>query len=219
MENYVVSLRNCPLFENIRPEDLTGMLGCLDARKMWVKKGQFILREGDSTRLVGIVLSGAAQVIREDYYGNRSIISNITPSEVFGEAFACSGIETVPVTITANEASFVMLIDCNRILYTCANGCDFHRQLIFNLMTDLVNKVLLFHKKTEIISKRTTREKLMTYLMITAKELKSSNFSIPFNRQELADYLGVERSGLSLEISKLIKEGVINSHKNHFELL
>ena len=112
-----------------------------------------------------------------------------------------------------------MLIDCNRILYTCANGCDFHRQLIFNLMTDLANKVLLFHKKTEIISKRTTREKLMTYLMITAKELKNSNFSIPFNRQELADYLGVERSGLSLEISKLIKEGVINSHKNHFELL
>ena len=219
MKKYFEILKKCPLFYEINEENLEKMLLCLDAKIEFFDKKYTIIAESNPAKYIGIMLSGSAQISKIDYYGNRSIISNITPSEVFGEAFACSGIETVPVTITANEASFVMLIDCNRILYTCANGCDFHRQLIFNLMTDLANKVLLFHKKTEIISKRTTREKLMTYLMITAKELKSSNFSIPFNRQELADYLGVERSGLSLEISKLIKEGVINSHKNHFELL
>lgn len=219
MKKYFEILKKCPLFYEINEENLEKMLLCLDAKIEFFDKKYTIIAESNPAKYIGIMLSGSAQISKIDYYGNRSIINNITPSEVFGEAFACSGIETVPVTITANEASFVMLIDCNRILHTCANGCDFHRQLIFNLMTDLANKVLLFHKKTEIISKRTTREKLMTYLMITAKELKSSNFSIPFNRQELADYLGVERSGLSLEISKLIKEGVINSHKNHFELL
>lgn len=219
MKKYFEILKKCPLFYGINEENLEKMLVCLDAKIEFFDKKYTIISEGNPAKYIGIMLSGSAQISKVDYYGNRSIISNISPSEVFGEAFACAGIETVPVTITANEASFVILIDCNRILYTCSNGCDFHRQLIFNLMTDLANKTLLFHKKIEITSKKTTREKLMTYLMITAKELKSSSFSIPFNRQELADYLGVERSGLSLEISKLIKEGVINSQKNYFELL
>ena len=111
-----------------------------------------------------------------------------------------------------------MLIDCNHILHTCSNNCGFHQQLIFNLMKDLAVKTLLFHQKIEITSKRTTREKLMTYLLIQAKRVNSNSFDIPFDRQELADYLEVERSGLSAEISKLRQEGILESHKNHFEL-
>jgi len=112
-----------------------------------------------------------------------------------------------------------MLIECNHILHTCSNNCGFHQQLIFNLMKDLATKTILFHQKIEIISKRSTRDKLMTYLMLQAKKEGSDSFDIPFDRQELADYLEVERSGLSAEISKLKKEGIINNQKNHFELL
>ena len=159
------------------------------------------------------------QISQVDYYGNRSILSNVAPSQVFAESFACAELGSVPVTITANEPCEVMLIDCAHILHTCSNNCGFHRQLIFNLMKSLAEKNVMFHQKIEITSKRSTREKLMSYLMMQAKAEKSSSFDIPFDRQALADYLEVDRSGLSAEISKLRKEGVLRSRKNHFELL
>ena len=177
------------------------------------------LREGDSARFIGIMLSGSAQITRTDYYGNRSILSDIGTAEVFGEAFACAEVETMPVSVIANELSEVMFIDRDHILHTCKNGCGFHQQLIFNLMRDLATKTLLFHQKIEITSKRTTRDKLMTYLMLQAKKAGSDSFDIPFDRQELADYLEVERSGLSAEISKLRAEGVLESTRKHFVLL
>ena len=219
MENYVVSLLNCPLFENIRPEDLTGMLGCLDARKMWVKKGQFILREGDSTRLVGIVLSGAAQVIREDYYGNRSIVAHIGPRQLFGEAYAFAGTQALPVSVIADEDSAILLLDSRRITTCCSHACAFHSQVIFNLLHLVAENNLVLHQKIQITSKRTTREKLMAYLFMQAKLHNSNAFTIPYDRQALADYLEVDRSGLSAEISKLRSEGVLWCEKSNFRLL
>ena len=219
MENYVVSLRNCPLFENIRPEDLTGMLGCLDARKMWVKKGQFILREGDSTRLVGIVLSGAAQVIREDYYGNRSIMARIEPMQLFGESYAFSGVDALPVSVVADEDCHILMIDSRRITNCCSHACSFHNQMIFNLLHLVSTHNLMLHQKMQITAKRTTRDKLMAYLLIQAKQTGRNIFTIPFDRQGLADYLEVNRSGLSAEISKLRKEGILESEKSTFKLL
>ena len=112
-----------------------------------------------------------------------------------------------------------MLIDCSHILHTCANNCGFHQQLIFNLMKDLATKTILFHQRIEITSKRSTREKLLTYLAMQAKRVGSNSFDIAFDRQELADFLEVDRSGLSAEISKLRREGILESTKNHFELL
>ena len=112
-----------------------------------------------------------------------------------------------------------MLIDRDRIMRTCHKGCGFHSRLIFNLMKDLATKTLMFHQKIEVTSKRTTREKLMTYLMLQAKKAGSNSFTVPFDRQALADYLEVDRSGLSAEISRLRKENIIKSHKNYFEIL
>ena len=178
-----------------------------------------ILAEGNPAKYIGIVLSGSAQITQVDYYGNRSIVSGIEPGEVFGEAFACAEVPALPVAVVANEPSEIMLIDSNHILHTCSNHCGFHQQLIFNLMKDLAMKTILFHQKLEITSQRTTRDKLMTYLMMQAKKTGSNHFSIPFDRQELADYLEVERSGLSAEISKLRREGILESDKNEFILL
>lgn len=219
MKKYFEILSECPLFRQIDRDDLLKMLGCLGARVEAFDKKYTIFAEGTPARYVGVVLSGSVQISQIDYYGNRSILSVAGPSQVFAESFACAGLSSVPVTITANEPCEVMLIDCGHILHTCSNNCGFHRQLIFNLMKTLAEKNILFHRKIEITSKRSTREKLMAYLMSVAKAEKSACFDIPFDRQELADYLEVDRSGLSAEISKLRKEGVLRSRKNHFELI
>lgn len=195
------------------------MLGCLGAKVDFFDKKYTVFAEGSPAKYIGIVLSGSVQVIQVDYYGNRSILSVMREGEVFAEAFACAETREIPVSVIADEPSEIMLIDCSHILHTCHNNCGFHQQLIFNLMRDLAVKTLMFHQRIEITSKRTTREKLLAYLTAQAKRAGSNSFDIDFDRQELADYLEVERSGLSAEISKMRKEGIIENQKNHFELL
>jgi len=219
LKKYLKVLRKCPLFSTIEDGSLLRMLVCLGAKVEFFDKKYTILGEGTPAKYIGIVLSGSAQIAQVDYFGNRSILSEIGPSEVFAEAFACAEINELPVSVIANEPSEIMLIDCSHILHTCQNHCGFHQQLIYNLMKDLAANTLLFHQRIEITSKRSTRDKLMTYLLMQAKKVDSNSFDIPFDRQELADYLEVDRSGLSAEIGKLKKEGVIDSYKNHFVLL
>lgn len=219
MKKYLEILKKCTLFENMNDENIISMLGCLDAKVEYFDKKYTIFAEGNPARHMGIMLSGSAQIIQVDYYGNRSILSSVLPGEVFAEAFACASVPSLPITVTANEPCEVMLIDCRHILHTCSKNCLFHQQLIYNLMKDLASKTIMFQQKIEITSKRSTREKLMAYLMLYAKRVNSNSFEIPFNRQELADYLEVERSGLSAEISKLCKEGIIESERKKFRLL
>lgn len=219
MKKYMDVLKTCPLFYDIEEDRLLKMLECLGARVMAFDKKYTVFAEGKPAKFIGIVLSGSVQIMQIDFYGNRSILGNAGVGEIFAEAFACAQVEFVPVTVVANESSEIMFIDCNHILYTCTNGCEFHKRLIFNLMKNLAQKNIGYHQKIEVTSKRTTRDKLMTYLMICAKKEGKKSFDIPFDRQELADYLEVDRSGLSAEISKLKKEGVIENKKNRFELL
>ena len=219
MKKYLEILKKCPLFFGIEDEKLLTMLNCLGAKVVSFDKKYTVLAEGTPAKYIGVVLTGSVQILHIDYYGNRSILGNVGPSEVFNEAFACAETKAIPVTVVANEPSEIMLIDCSHILHTCQNNCGFHQQLIFNLMKDLAGKTIMFHQRIEITSKRTTREKLMAYLFLQAKKADSPEFTIPFDRQELADYLEVDRSGLSAEISKLKNEGIINCNRSRFELL
>jgi len=219
MKKYLEVLKKCPLFFGIDGEDILRMLHCLGAKVDNFDKKYTIFREGTPAKYVGIVLSGEAQITQNDYFGNRTILSNIKPPELFAEAFAAAGVTSMPVSVIATEQSEIMFIDCAHILNTCKNGCSFHHQLIYNLMKDLADKSIMFHQKIDIISKRTTREKLLSYLMACSKKAGKKSFTIPFDRQELADYLGVDRSGLSVEISKLRNEGILESRKNYFKLL
>jgi CRP-like cAMP-binding protein len=219
LKKYLEILKKCPLFNKIGEENLLRMLTCLGAKVDYFDKKYTVFSEGSPAKYIGIVLSGSAQIVQIDYYGNRSILSKIRPSELFAEAFACAEVASLPVSVIADEPCDVMFIDCSHILHTCENGCGFHHQLIYNLMKDLAQKSLLFHQRIEITSKRTTREKLLAYLATEAKKHNSRRFDIPFDRQELADYLEVERSGLSAEISKMKKDGLIDNTKNHFVLL
>lgn len=219
MKKYLKILKNCPLFFGIEDDKILKMLACLGARVESFDKKYTIFAEGSAARYIGILLSGSAQVVQMDYYGNRSILSEVRVSELMAEEFSCAELRTIPVDIIANEPSEVMFIDCSHILYTCANNCRFHQVMIFNLMKNLASKNIMFHQRIEITSKRSTKEKLMAYLMLCAKSAGSDSFDIPFDRQELADYLEVDRSGLSQQICQLKKDGVIDNRKNHFVLL
>ena len=219
MKKYLKALQNCSLFRGISEERLFTMLTCLGARVESFDKKYTVFAEGSPARYIGIVLSGTVQIVQIDYYGNRSILSHMKESDVFAEAFACAEMTALPISVVATEPCEVMLIECSHILHTCSNNCGFHQQLIFNMMKDLANKTILFHQKIEVVSQRTTRDKIMTYLSQEARKAGKNSFDIPYDRQALADYLEIDRSGMSAEISKLKKEGVIESHKNHFELL
>lgn len=219
MQEFFSVLEHCPLFDRISQEDLGGMLDCLGARTDNAKKNAVIWAEGDPADRVGIVLTGSVQIVKEDYYGNRSIVGIAGPGELFGESFACSGTEALPVSVIAAEDCGYLLLNSRRITVSCCNACVFHSQMIRNLLTIVANKNLQFHQKLEITAKRTTREKLMAYLTAQAKQQGKNSFTIPYDRQALADYLGVERSAMSSEITKLRREGILKSEKSHFTLL
>jgi len=219
MKKYLNVLKMCSLFNEIEDENLIPLLGCVNPRVKRFDKKQTVFSEGEVAEHIGIVLSGSVQITGIDFFGNRNILSFAEAGDIFGESFACADIKSIPITATTNETSEIMLVDCRRILYSCSNACDFHRQIIFNLMKTLATKNIMLHQKQEITSKRTTREKIYAYLMQQAKKAGNKSFDIPFDRQELADYLEVDRSGLSAELSKMQKEGILTFRKNHFNII
>ena len=219
MEEFIEVLQRCPLFDGIGDRDLKAMLGCLGGRIRDFGRGEAIFSAQSRAENVGVLLSGAAQVVSDDFYGNRTIRSQIEPGELFGEAFACAGVERLPVTVEGVEPGRVMILRLRRVVETCSNACEFHNRLVLNLLRDMAGKNLRLSQKLEITSRRSTREKLMTYLMAQARRAGANRFTIPFDRQALADYLCVERSALSAEIGKLRREGVLESERSSFVLL
>lgn len=219
IEEHITSLEKCGLFQDIETKDISVMLKCLNAKAISYQKDDFVFREGQKATNIGVVLSGCVQIVKEDYYGNRNILSRMTESETFGESFACAHTDSLPVNVIASENSTILFLNCERIISTCPNACVFHRQIIYNLLQLVASKNLAFQKKIEITSKRTTREKLMTYLTMQARQHQSSSFTIPYNRQELADYLEVERSAMSAEISKMKKDKIIDCNRYDFKIL
>jgi len=219
MKNYLDILKTVRLFKGIEEADLQPLLSCLSAKSVRFEKGQTIFSSGESIERFGIVLSGQVQVVQDDYYGNRSILAKIDTGNLFGESFACAEIKTLPVSVITTTESELLFIDCHRLAVPCAKACGFHSRLIQNMLNIVSMKNISLTQKIEFTSKRTTREKLLAYLSAEAKKAGRSHFCIPFNRQELADYLSVERSAMSAELSKLRDDGVLRFHKNQFELL
>lgn len=218
MREYLALLGQSPLFHGISPQELERMLPCLGARELQADKHQMIFRAGDPARWVGLVLSGAVHVIQEDYYGNRSLVALLQPPQLFGEAFSCAGVDTLPVTVEAAQDSRILLLDCQRVLTTCDDACVFHRRLITNLLKVVAAKNLMLTQKLSLLSKRTTREKLMAYLAAEAQRVGSPSFTLSLDRQALADYLGVDRSAMSAELSKLRRDGLLQCKGRHVVL-
>lgn len=219
MEKYEKVLSACALFRGMSAKEIRDVLDCLGARVRRYGRGETIFAEGDPAQLLGIVLSGSVQIVRVDYYGSRSIVGTAGAGQLFGETFVYAGVQVMPVSVVSPGECEVLLIDARRVSRPCEKACGFHSRLIFNLLHVLAAKNLMFTRKNEITSQKGTRAKLLAYLMQEAKNHQSSTFEIPFDRQALADYLNVDRSGLSAEIGRLRREGVIDCTKNRFTLM
>ena len=217
MKEIFETLKDNPLFQGIAFGDYERMLDCLSAETARFKKEEVILLSGDNINNVGLILSGRVRIVKEDIDGNNSILAELAVSEIFGEVFACAGISRSPVTIEAVEDSRILFIDYKRIITSCTTACPFHAKLIENMLKLVAMKTLMLNQKIEILSKRTTREKLMCYF--DSQRGAAKKFAIPFNREELAHYLCVDRSGMSNELCKMRDAGMIRFRKNEFEIL
>lgn len=215
----VGKINRSPLFEGIDESQLDSLLACLEAVKHQYRKDEFIFVAGGKATLVGIVLSGGVRVLQEDFWGHRAILAHIEPGGLFGEAFSCAEKDALPVSVIASEASEILLINYRRIVSTCSSACGFHARLVMNMMRILAEKNILLTRKIEHLSKRTTRDKLLSFLSAQAGYAKNATVEVPFNRQELADYLCVDRSALSRELGAMQDEGLIRYDKNSFELI
>ena len=218
MKDFYSMLRSCPLFSGISEAELNAMLPCLNAEKKSFPKDAFVLRAGDTAESIGLVLSGSVLVIQEDIWGNRNILSKAGPGQTFAAAFACAPGSVLNVSVIAEAPVTALFLNVKRILTICPSACAHHSRIIRNLLSDLAGKNLLLNEKLTHIAQRTTRAKLMSYLSAEAQRRGAVEFDIPFSRQQLADFLAVERSGLSLELGKMKKEGLLDYHKEHFVL-
>lgn len=206
------------LFSGISENELTAMLSCLNAKKEDFPKDTFLLRAGDTAESIGFVLSGNILIIQEDIWGNRNIISKAGPGQTFAVAYACAPGSVLNISVFAETPVTVMFLNVKRILNICPSACAHHSRMIRNLLGELAMKNLHVNEKLTHMGQRTTRSKLMSYFSAEAQRLGKYEFDIPFSRQQLADYLAVERSGLSLELGKMQKDGILDFHKNHFIL-
>ncbi len=216
MESWIAVIQQAELFMNLRTEDIKALLVGLQAKKKRYAKGEFLFYAGEEIRHIGIVLSGAVHVVQEDYWGNRNILAQIQPGGMFGEAFACLPGSLSTVGAVAAEESEVMRVRIDDILH-CHMAAQ-QEQLVMNLLALVARRNLLLTQKIRCVSQRSTRRKIMTYLSDEARRQGDSSFSIPFNRQELADFLSVDRSAMSAELSKMQREGLISYRRDTFTL-
>lgn len=219
MEQYFEIILKNPLFAGINEAELGSMLNCLNASVIRVPKGEPVFLEGDAAGFVGLVLEGGVQIVRDDYFGNRTLLALAEEGDIFAESYSTASVDTMPVSGYALRNSHVMLLECRKMLTVCSNACGFHNRLVNNLLQMVSRKNLQLSRKIQFMSQKTTKDKLMAYLLDQAKQKGSAEFTIPFDRQTLADFLGVERSAMSAELSKLRKAGVLECKGSWFHLL
>lgn len=208
----------CPLFRQIDPEDLTAMLKCLSAREVSARRGEFIETTSDGKPLVGVVLAGAVEMISEDYFGKKSILTVLTVGQLFGETYSCLRARNRTVAFQVREDCRVLILDYDRILHACKLVCRFHHRMIENMVELIAEKNLELIEKLEVSSRTSIREKLLTYLTRQAERAGSRTFTIPLGRTELAEYLCTDRSAMTRELTRLRSEGIIDFHKRTFTL-
>ena len=209
----------CPVFLGIDEKNIAFLLNCLEAKKKSYEKDEVIFAAGDSLDKVGIVVKGSVQIVRDDIYGNRTITANLGESDIFGEVFACLKIKEMPISVVSSTESEILYVNFFKVINVCNNDCAFYSILIGNMMKILAQKNYFLTEKLEIVTARNIRDKIWTYFLAQKMTAKKNTFTIPFNRQELADFLSVNRSALSRELSSMKDEGLIDFEKNKFTIL
>ena len=219
MKKYIPILAKTRLFAGVNEEEIGAMLNCLQAQLCTYKKGEYVLRQGEHIDKIMVLVEGGLHIQRDDYWGNRSIINVIGVGEMFGEAYVAPESGALLNDVVAVEDGAVLFFDVNRTITTCPTACPFHKMVVQNLFFAISEKNRKLVQKLGHMSKRTTREKLISYLSEEAKKQNSGTFAIPFNRQQLADFLSVDRSAMSNELCKMRDAGLLTFEKNRFTLL
>ena len=212
-------LKSNSLFKDMSTNEIEKILVCLNAKARRYKKGSIIYMAGESAENIGIIMSGSVQIIKEDYLGNRSIIASLHQSEMFGEVFACAGIKKSPVTVVSAADCEIMLFNFNKIITSCTSACVFHTKLIENMLNIIAKKTIILNQKVQLLSGRSIREKISSYLVLQMEKSNSDSFEIRLNRNELADFLCADRSALSRELSNMRKDGIIDFSGEKFKVL
>lgn len=211
-------VENSLLFSGIKRNEIQILLVCLKSQKVFYSKGEMIFRMGEKISRTALLLKGQAHVEWYDYWGKRHIINAILPGDILGETYAAT--QGIPnVNVAADEDSVLLFLDLSSLLHMCSTACPFHARLIDNLFAFLAKRNITLREKLTYITQPTLRDKILSYLSSESVRQHSSYFDIPFDRQQLADFLSADRSALSNELSKLKKEGLIDFEKNHFHLL
>lgn len=208
----------CWLFEGIEEREIEVILSCLQAEVKYYKKDNYIYRIGDKVHCLGLVTEGAVNIIKDDAWGNAQILDHVRAGQIFAETYACLEDEPLMVNVQAAEQTCILFLDTGRLLKHCPSSCSYHSRLIQNLLKVIASKNLNLTRKIDLLTPKSIRERVMIYLSGQAVRQGKNEFDIPFNRQQMADYLSVERSALSNELSKLKKEGLIDFRKNHFSI-
>ena len=214
-----MSETNSSLFAGIAAEDRKAMLGCIGYHIASFRKGEIIAFEQEHIRHVGVVLSGSVDMIKEDIWGNKTMLVRTGKDEVFAETFACGQDNLSVVTFMVSKDAKILFLPFDRVMHNCSMACQFHHQLIENMVHIIANKNRDLMHKVEVVSKRTIREKLLAYLSIQAQTQNSRYFEIPLGRVELAEYLCVDRSALTRELVKMKEDGLIDYDRNCFRIL
>ena len=214
-----IMLSNTRLFRGIGSDELPLLLQCLGAAQKHYDRGETILAEGAPTEQLGMVLTGMAMIGYDDVWGSHSLLGHVGPGEVFAEPYACIPGEPLLISVTASQDTEVLFLNTARLLRTCPSACAHHAALIRNLLAVTSQKNLALSRRIFHTSPKTIRGRLLSYLSAQALRENSRSFAIPFDRQQLADYLGVDRSALSAELGRMRAEGLIRFRKNEFELL
>ena len=219
MNEYISILKRTKLFAGVNEEEISTMLSCLDAKLGTYKKGEYVYRQGERINHITVLVDGSLHIQSDDYWGTRSIINRIDVGEMFGEAYMSPESGALINDVVAIEDSTVIFFDVKRIITTCSSACRFHSMVVQNIFFAISEKNRKLVQKLGHMSKRTTREKLISYLSEEARKNSSNSFTIPFNRQQLADFLSIDRSAMSKELCKMRDEDLIEIEKNHFRLL
>lgn len=218
-EKYYKIIQSNELFEGIDEKNLPAVLENLKAVIKQYVKGEYIRMRGEAADFIGIVLEGELHILQDDYYGCRSITASVGAGSLFAEAFVCAGVPQLMVDISANTDCSILFLNSENILNPHDVRNSFHDILIRNLLGIVARKNMYLNRKLKYAARKTTAQKLLAYLNDCAMAAGSNEFVIPFNRQALADYLGVERSAMSAEIGRLVKSGIIETNHSYFKLL
>ena len=215
----IVKEMNTPLFDGINPEDRMAVLDCTGYHVGEFRKGDIIAFEEENIKHIGIVISGAVDMVKEDIWGNKTMLVRSRRNDVFGETFACGSDNLSVVTFLVSEDAVILFMPFDRCMRSCSMACQFHHRLIENMVRVIAGKNRDLMRKVEAVSKRSIREKLLAYLSIQAQTQKNRYFEIPLGRVELAEYLCVDRSAMTRELVKMKEDGLIDYDKNCFRML